>query len=179
MDTFHLRIFQRHVRDQCQFLIQSAHQLNAGLTQHNISQVLFAIQNLLNAGANVSKMLWGARGKKSQERKPLRDSIGISDNSPLREVTMRNHFEHIDERIDRWWAESESHNHADGIIGPRNTIAGLEPIETFRWFDPATAEIVFWGESFNIQALVSEAERILPRLQEEAGKPHWEEPDLR
>lgn len=176
MDTFHLRIFQRHVRDQCRFLVAAAHDLNAGLAAHDTDRVLCSIQNLLNAGANVSKMLWGSKGKKAQERKRLRDSIGVSDDSPLREVTMRNHFEHMDERIDRWWAESPTHNHADAIIGPRNTIAGLEPIETFRWFDPMTKEVIFWGEGFNVQALVSEAEGLLPKLQEEADKPHWDEP---
>lgn len=174
MDTFHLRIFQGHVRDQCQFLIAAAHQLNAGLAEGDTSHVLFAIQNLLSAGANVSKLLWGSRGKKMEERKQLRESIGIADDSPLREVTMRNNFEHMDERIDRWWAESTSHNFADKIIGPQNAIAGLEPVETFRWFDPAKAEVIFWGERFNVQALVDEAEKILPKLQEESRKPHWD-----
>lgn len=177
MDTFHLRIFQRHVRDQCQFLIAAAQELNAGLEERNTTRILCAIQNLLNAGANVSKMLWGSKGKKADERKRLRDSVGVPDTSPLREVTMRNHFEHMDERIDRWWTESKSHNHADSIIGPKNLIGDLEPIETFRWFDPVTKEVIFWGEGFNIQALVSEAVRILPKLQEEADKPHWDAPE--
>jgi hypothetical protein len=82
----------------------------------------------------------------------------------------------VPERIDRWWSDSQNHNHADRIIGPRNTIAGLDAIDTFRWFDPDTKEIIFWGEGFNLQDIVSEAVRVLPRLQEEADKPHWDEP---
>ena len=89
---------------------------------------------------------------------------------------MRNHFEHMDERIDRWWAESNRHNHADKIIGPKSTIDGIDPIDSFRWFDPSTSLVIFWGQEFNIQALVSEVERVLPKLQEEALKPHWDEP---
>jgi hypothetical protein len=105
MDTFHLRVFQIQVLDQCQFLLLSANEVNQGLTQSDTNRVFYGIQNLLNAGANISKILWGQGGKRSEQRKRLRDSIGISDESPLREVTMRNHFEHMDERIDRWWSE--------------------------------------------------------------------------
>lgn len=178
MDTFQLRIFQGQVLDQCRFLLLSAQIVNKGLSPLNTDQIIFGIQSLLNAGANISKMLWGSGGKHAEKRKPLRDSIGISDTSPLREVTMRNHFEHMDERIDRWWAESKQHNHIDKIIGPKkSSIVGAEPTDMFRLFDPQTAEVVFWGQEFNIQALVTEVERILPKLQEEARKPHWDRSD--
>lgn len=177
MDTFHLRIFQTHVCDQCQFLIMSAEILQAGLQDDDTNRILYAIQNMLTAGANISKLLWGQRGKHAEARRRLRDSIDIADDTPLRQVAMRNHFEHMDERIDRWWSDSLRHNHADRIIGPRNMIAGFDSIETFRWFDPETKEIIFWGDGFNLQEIVSEALRLLPKVQEEANKPHWDEPD--
>jgi hypothetical protein len=178
MDTFHLRIFQRQVADQCHFLLFAAQEVNDRLKARHTIGVMYAIQNLLNAGANISKMLWGQGGKFSAQRKPLRDSIDISDSSPLRDVTMRNHFEHMDERIDRWWAESKQHNHADMIIGSKNTVSGLAPIDTFRYFDPVNADVIFWGQDFNIQAIVDEVQKILPKLQEEINKPHWDEPAL-
>ncbi len=178
MDTYHMRLFQRHLRDQCLFLLAAAGDVDTGLNSHSGVQVFFGIQNLLNAGANISKLLWGQKGRHAERRKQLRDSIGICDDSPLREVSMRNHFEHMDERIDRWWAKSTRHNTADLIIGPRTMISGLEPIETFRWFDPVSKEVIFWGDGFNIQSLVSEVERILPKLQQEASKPHWNGPGL-
>lgn len=126
-----------------------------GLSREQYQPIFYGIQSLLNAGANISKMLWGQRGGKAEQRQRLRDSIGISDDSPLREVTMRNHFEHMDERIDRWWSESLRHNYADKNIGPRGrAIVGLDTIDMFRLFDPQTADIVFWGQEFNLQALV-------------------------
>lgn len=180
MDNFHLRIFQQQVLDQCHFLLASAKEVDRGLTQHDIRHVFYGIQNLLSAGANISKMLWGQGGKRSEQRKRLRDSIGISDNSPIREVTMRNHFEHMDERIDRWWSESQQHNYADKNIGPKDrTLIGLDNIDMFRLFDPETTEIVFWGQEFNLRSIVNEVRKILPLLQKEANKPHWEEPDPR
>jgi hypothetical protein len=174
MDTFLLRVFQRQVLDQCNFLLLSAKEIDAGLAMGNPDHILYGIQNLLNAGANISKMLWGQKGKFANKRTRLRESINVADDSPLRNVNMRNNFEHMDERLDRWWADSKAHNHADMIIGPKNSFVGIEPTDMFRMFDPHTTDVIFWGEEFNIQALVNEAQRILPLLQAEADKPHWD-----
>ena len=87
---------------------------------------------------------------------------------------MRNHFEHFDERLDKWWLKSKRHNYADLNIGPKgHSIAGLETVELFRLFDPTTTDIIFWGEEFNVGDIAREVRRILPIVMEEAGKPHW------
>ena len=88
---------------------------------------------------------------------------------------MRNHYEHIDERLDKWWAESGTRNHADHVVGPPTTIAGLQPIELFRRYDPSTATANFWGDSYNLRTITDEVNRIFPLLQVEAAKPHWQE----
>lgn len=168
METMLLRIFQTQVLLQCDFMYFAADELNAALrTQdinRSINRAFFAIQNLLGAAANISKALWGPRGSKSTERKELRDSIGISDTSPLRQVTMRNNFEHFDDRLDKWWVESPRHNCADLILGPAGALGGLDEIDMFRIFDPASTDVVFWGQRFNIQALMNEVDQIVPRL---------------
>jgi hypothetical protein len=175
MDTFLLRTFQRQVELQCRFMLAAADELNTALAgRSKIEHVFYALQNLLNASANISKALWGARGKLAKERKPLRDSIGIADDSPLRDVNMRNNFEHFDERLDRWWAQSEQHNFVDMSVGPPNMIMGTDDLDRFRMFDPATGNMTFWGEQFNIQAIVNEVNRIFPTLHLEASKPHWD-----
>jgi hypothetical protein len=103
MDIMLLRLFQSQVEFQCRVAISAAVDLNAGLAKLDHTKVFGAIQNLLNAAANISKACWGTKGKLSVEREPLRDSIGVTDASPLQEVNMRNNFEHFDERLDRWW----------------------------------------------------------------------------
>ena len=87
---------------------------------------------------------------------------------------MRNNFEHYDERLDRWWAKSSKHNYIDGIVGSPSAASAPDPIDMFRFFDPATLRMEFWGESFDVQALITEVQRIIPKLREEASKPHWE-----
>ncbi len=44
----------------------------------------------------------------------------------------------------------------------------------FRFFDPASGDLVFWGQRFNVRALAQEAARVLPIADREAMKP-WDE----
>lgn len=179
MDLMLLRTFQHQVLLQCEFILLAAADINESLEamqegKGTVNRVFYAIQNLLVAAANVSKALWGQKGGRSAERQALRDSIGISDDSPLCKVDMRNNFDHFDERLDGWWTKSPRHNFADLHIGPPEGIAGLDDTELFRFFDPRTTDIIFWGQRFNLQELIDEVSRIIPALRTEAAKPHWE-----
>ena len=172
-----LRLFQSQVKLQCEFMLLAANQANEALRQQtpesNIA-LFSALQSLLGSAANISKALWGAGSRFTDERKELRESIGVEDSSPLHEVTMRNNFEHFDERLTKWWDESTRHNYSDLNVGPRNMIQGLDDLDTFRNFDPRSADLFFWGQTFNVQALVNEIRRILPKATEESEKPHWD-----
>lgn len=168
-----LRIYQQQVLLHCNYVFMARKQINDGLARRDPEAIFFGVQNLLNAAANIAKALWGERGKMSAQRKELRDSIGVGDDSPLHEVDMRNNFEHFDERLDRWWNESTDHNYVGFVIGPRSAISGMDEKDILRHFDPATTNVIFWSQRFNIQAIITEIERILPKLRTEASKPHW------
>jgi hypothetical protein len=177
METMLLRLYQHQVLLQCEFALIAFKEINAGLAQpgtDSIHRTFYGIQNLLIAAANISKALWGTNGKRSLERKELRDSIGVTNASPLHKVNMRNNFEHFDERLDRWWKDSPRHNHVDLNIMPRSAIGGVDDNDVFRMFDPTTTDLIFWSERFNIQAIVNEIQRIFPKLMIETTKPHWE-----
>src|SRR5687767_5252508 len=45
-------------------------------------RIFYDIQNLLIAAVNINRLLWSSRSQLAEERKPLRDSIGVSDDSP-------------------------------------------------------------------------------------------------
>ncbi len=176
MDLMLLRLFQQETLGQCSYIIIAANQLDELISAQSYDDVFWReLQNFVVSTANVSKLLWGQQGKFAKQRKALRDSIKVTDSSPLRPTTMRNHFEHIDERLDKWWAESRNHNIAYRNVGPPSMIAGLEPIELFQTYDPSTRTARFWGDTYDLKEIVEEVERIYPLLQTEAAKPHWQE----
>ncbi len=177
MDLMLLRIFQRQVADQCRFMLAAVPLVNERKFQ---DQLWIGCQMFVVGAGNVSKALWGDgrnRGKLAASRQPLRESLAVDDTSPLYDLALRNHFEHYDERIDRWWDGSTCHNYLDRMVVAPSAIVGLDSIDMFRIFDPSGPDgptIVFWGETYKLQPIASECERILAIAAREAEKPHWD-----
>lgn len=182
MDLMLLRTFQRQVEFQLKALLTAHSRLMAALAYDGddwlaaMDEIWFSLENLLSAAANASKALWGSNPGMQAARQPLRDSLSVTDDSPLSNRRMRNHFEHYDERVEKWWKESTTHSRIDRIIGPLGSIgiSGLTPLDMFRHLDPSTMDVTFWGDTFSIADLVDEASRLLPIAQREVAKPHWE-----
>ena len=166
-----LREFQRQVELQCEFMMLAEKEIDDAISSKQTVRAFYGIQNLLNAAANISKALWGSEGSLADERRALRDSIGVSDPSVLSDVNMRINFEHMDERLDRWWGESTRHSHVDRNIGPMDFMKAFDDIDIFRAFDPSTGETVLWGDSFNLKTLMAEVVRIHPAMHTEGDKP--------
>ena len=173
MDLMLLRVFQRQVADQCRFALSGVNLINAGLSSTNHDVLWVGCQQFLVGAANVSKALWGQRQRFAADREPLRRSLLVGEDSVLIDMSFRNHFEHYDERIDRWWADSAAHNTLDRMIGAPEMVAGLEDGDRFRVYDPESHRIIFWGEEFFVEPIVREIDRIYPTAESEAGKPHW------
>lgn len=176
MDTYLLRLFQGQVAKQCFSALMAAEMAQGALNAANQDVFWASIQNCLTAVANISKALWGQAGKYDGDRKLLRDSLGVTDDSPLKPTSMRNNFEHFDERLDDWYTNSANKNYGDYIIGPPNTVQGLADTDMFRVFDTTTAEIVFWGKRYNLKVIVDEVKRLHPIATAEGSKPHWDPP---
>lgn len=175
MELVLLRLFQRQVAIQCEFALFAEQDLVASLEQRDTVRTFYDAQNFLNASANIAKALWGSGGRLSAEREELRKSLkidAVSPMPPIQLMAMRNNFEHYDQRLDEWWAKTDRHNHADMNVGPRNMIGGFEDSDMFRSFDPATWELMFWGESFPLGEIAKEIRTLLPIARAEANKPH-------
>jgi hypothetical protein len=130
-----------------------------------------SVQNCLTAVANISKACWGEDGKYRKERKPLRKSLGIKKDNPLKPLSKRNHFENFDEHVDQWFAASANRIHVDRIIGPASLIGGVSRIDMFRVFDPTTAEVVLWGQRYRMRAIMDEVRRLYPLARAQGDRP--------
>jgi hypothetical protein len=169
-------IFGAQVRFQCEATllaharIQAAlRDIESGLGMRNKGwatqvELWSAVQDLLNAAGNIAKALWGQGGRFSNERADLRVDFEVDDTSPLRNVAMRNNFEHFDERIDEWWAKSKTRGYMDMSSGPGITTRTQDRLDAFRTFDTNTLEITFWGQPFSLSDIVGEAHRLLSVL---------------
>ena len=174
-----LRVFQGQIASQCEFALKAAEDLL------NLQDPWYAAQNLLGAVGNISKALWGVNPTAEKAREPLRDSLGVTEDCVLRVRNVRNHWEHLDERLDEWWRDSVTHNYIDRNIAPGPVIgtmiggpgaAAINQLDVFRNFNSAAGELTFWGDTFDVPAIVEELQRLYPMAKAESDKPHWDPP---
>ena len=180
MNSLYLYIFQSEVYHQCTFALMRFDDFNAACKNQNMEKFWYGIQSFLNSTTNVSKLLWDGKPvcKKKNEsdkdfeiqekqrnailerRKALRESLEVSDNSLLKERTMRNNFEHLDERIDTWFNLSRKHNLANRNIISEGAISGLDECDFLCTFNTSKNTITFKGEDYKITPIVMELQTL-------------------
>jgi hypothetical protein len=155
------------------------HPVRHGYPKDTIERSWMALQTIAVSAANLSKMFWGSRGRREAERKTLRDSLGVTDPSCLRDPDLRNAFEHFDERIECRIEKQGKTGFIGRNIGPEGErfidVGGEEPETRFGHYDPTTGNLSFWDCSINVLDIVAEARRILKVTEVEALKPFWVE----
>jgi hypothetical protein len=176
LDTFVLRILQGEVQFQCRAVLDAGGRLQQAVPTRDVEMVFVALQGVLVASANLSKLLWGSGGRRDAERIRLRESLAVADDSPLRDPQLRNDFEHFDERVELWFETSTNRNYIGRYVGPYGGIVGPATGDRFQHFDPVTGEATFWDHSVNVAVIFKEVLRILPLAQAESHKPHWDPP---
>jgi hypothetical protein len=171
-----LAIYELQVLLQIMFALKAHERLTRGIAAYSIQgfpperffdrqvELWGAVQDFLGASGNVAKAFWGASGKKEDDpiRGALRERYETDDSSPLKDVSMRNNFEHFDERIDRWWAKSTTRNYHDLAMAPNIRVeTSGDNLDIFRTLDSATLKLTFWGEPFELAAIERELQRLL------------------
>lgn len=123
-------------------------------------EVWSSIQSILVAAGNVSKILWPQEKKYAVRGKRLRELLKVDDNNILSDRSLRNHFEHYDERIEKWFKGKSSAVYSDLAIDPLKSMRRNFPTNHHRAYDPLTHTLTFRGESFDLAA-VKNARRFM------------------
>jgi hypothetical protein len=176
MDWNLQRFFLLEISLQARFVELGSEALDRALadeTSVGTTDIWLALQTIVVSSANLSKMLWGSSGKKAAERAEIRDSLGLKDDSCLNSVDLRNDFEHIDERMERFAKEGGSHFVIGRNVGgpPHawgDTKAGNR---SFGHYDPDSGLVWFWENDLSVPCLVAEAGKIRPVAWEMATAP--------
>ncbi|WP_313927525.1 hypothetical protein [Pseudoxanthomonas sp.] len=182
MDSFIEGVFLRELDARCSACFLAVNELNSALSGKPSERDLFRpATELICQAAMISKLLWppGNKNASSMARarargEHLRKIIGVDDTHPVRSRTLRDHFEHYDERLDSWAESSRNHNIIKRFVGPRGAIAGdaISDGDIIEHYDPSTKILSFRGESFDIQALVDGIASIKSKVLELLGSRH-------
>jgi len=120
----------------------------------------------------ISRLLWPAKtGSNDLAKKRgshLCEMLKVNEDHILNKRHLRNHFEHIDERLDDWGQNSPHHNLVYESIGSRTNIRGdvITDKDVFRLFNPQTSILSFRGEEYNVLDMVNGVRDIQSKAHE-------------
>jgi hypothetical protein len=139
----------------------------------------YSIQAFLGACANISKLLWPRESKWKGESPDdlafrirrgelLLASVGLTNESPLHSRELRNAFEHMDERLDRWARTSERHmlfGRNIGTPGGFVSVPPLGPNDTVGYYDRAARTVAFPGDPIPLVPMIEAVRQLAATLQ--------------
>ena len=165
MDNYLQKTYFREIEDRCEACFAAVGEFNEILADRQSRKDLFrpAKEVIYQAGI-ISKLLWPPGSKNKERRKRamtrgeiLRRTLAVSQDHPIRNRALRDHFEHYDERLDSWAAESPNRNMVKRLVGPRSAIGGsaITDGDIIEHYDPELRRLSFRGEHFDFQELVA------------------------
>lgn len=178
MDEHLLRLYLGQVKAECEAAFNAIQGLNAALQSPEEASPFPSAQALVHHAAAVSRMFWppGSRNKQAKERaalrgETLRNAICLTTPHPVQSRTLRDHFEHFDERLDAWAEASKHRNIIKQLVGTRAAVGGdgVEDGDIIHHYDPATKVYAFRGEKFDVQDLATGLSDIYEKVKARFG----------
>ncbi len=173
MDEFLQRIYLDQVKQECERCFQAIQTMNAILNGQLEGDFFQPALELIHHAAAVSRIFWPpcSRNKISHKRAQrrgqfLRDLLVISTGHAVQNRSLRDHFEHFDERLDDWAETSKNRNIVFRFIGPRGAIGGsaIQDSDIIYHYDPQTKVFSFRGEKFDVQMLAQGLDDIFKKV---------------
>jgi len=180
MDDFLLRLYLEQAKDECERAFSAVKALNAALESNGELDPFVPAQAIIHHAAAVSKIFWppGSRDKVARKRahrrgETLRSELALVRPHAVQARTLRDHFEHFDERLDAWVQQSKNRYIVNQLVGPRTAIGGdaIADTDIIHHYDPAAKTYAFRGEKFDIQALAAGLDDIFLRIESRLSKP--------
>ena len=183
-----MSIYMGELVHQAETLEIAAGQFNEGLHSRdsdNVRRIFAAVQSLLGAAAMMSKLLkpdppgfrWDGSPLSPEETrqrklsidrgKQLRDALLVKGDHPITQRSVRNAFEHFDDRLDRYLEANPTASVVDLYVGPAGGIVVDPPIPYLRHVDNETLMVSVLDKSVNIQSLYDAAKDVGDRAR------HW------
>lgn len=145
-----------HALDRCH-----EWEANPELAVADRDTILDHVQNIVSCGAALSRYFWPARTHElhAKRARRLRSSLGVSEESPLKNRELRNLIEHFDERLDVYLSEGIAGHIFPTHIGNRPEEPEV-PVHLFRAYYTEVAVFEALGQRFEIKPIVEEIARL-------------------
>lgn len=127
--------------------------------------IVNGVQAVVAQAAAVSRYFWPARNKEPHLSRAVRlkSCLGIAESSPLRSRELRNHLEHLDERLDEFCSRLTAGVILPTYVGPQGPEPEV-PTYVFRAYYTDVGVFEILGQRFPVQPVLDEIHAIHDRL---------------
>jgi hypothetical protein len=161
--AFEKHVFLGEIECQSQLAARAAERLVIRDGHFDSMEIWSAIQSILVAAGNVSKILWPSRRSSAQRGAMLREPLEIAEDNVLANRSFRNHFEHYDERLEDWLSRKTSAGYVDQLVGEKTGFMRGFPQSVHRAYDPSTQTLTYRDESMHLKPLLIALDEIRVR----------------
>lgn len=151
MKEFQDTIFISEILLQSKIAQRAFKRLEATHTGFDNLEVWASIQSILVSAANISKILWSKTNPLRGER--LRKLLNIQDDNILSNREFRNHFEHYDERIEKWFINRPNGVYIDLAMNP--SFGGVLTSNHHRGYNSIDNTLVFRGNKLDLNKVLT------------------------
>jgi hypothetical protein len=172
VETSLLRQFQREAERQCQFAMIALQDMDEASANSDGKLFWYSVQGLLVAVESLSRLLWPPEA--SERRAPLRENLGVGEDSPLKPREFIERFLRYDESLEQWHESSEHRRFFDSYTEPLDVLAETPPEDRFRGYQLEKNALLFHGETYEIAPISRAVEELQHRAEEEMQKPRFD-----
>jgi len=122
-------------------------------------EIWSCIQSILIGTGNVSKILWPVRKEYKSRGAKLRKTLKVEEDSILSDRTIRNSFEHYDERIDDLFNEHSPIVYRDLEMNPSMSVFGHKTANN-RGYNSINNTLIFRENSIDLNAVMNALKEI-------------------
>ena len=171
MEKVLIRHFQVEVERQCQFAMIALQDMEEASANSDGKLFWYSVQNLLVAVGRISRLLWPPGPLFPSRGAELRETLGVSEDSPLKALEF---VEHFDKRLETWYVTSEQHRFFDSYTEPLDVLADTAPEDRFRGYDRENEAVLFHGEAYELGPVSRAVEELQGRAEAEMQKPRFD-----
>ncbi len=123
-------------------------------------EVWCSIQSILGAAGNVSKILWPQLKESKDRGEKLRKLLVLDEKNIIADRKFRNHFEHYDDRIEKWFNSQSSGVYVDLAFNPFNSTPWEIPKFYHRAYNQVDRIVTFRGETLDLKEILFALDEI-------------------
>lgn len=174
MERSLLRQLQREIERQCSFAMIALQDMEEASANSDGKLFWYSVQGFVVSVEKLSLILWPSEPGSSGRRTDLRLSLGVDDDSPLKDRTFLNRFSRFDEQIEEWYETSEQRRFFDSYTEPLDVLAETKPGDRFRGYDMEKHALLFHQDFYYLGPVSRAIEDLHQKVEAETHKPRFD-----